>query len=61
MTSRDADFERFCKSWLNFLLMRQSFVDSDPRSPECFHVEPDLDDLVDLINTKFEIDLQLYG
>ena len=59
MTSSEADIQILCQNWISFLCMRQSFVNSDPRSPDHFDIEPYLEDLVESLNSKFGISVQM--
>ena len=59
MTSSAADIQILCQNWISFLCMRQSFVNSDPRSPDHFDIEPHLEDLVTALNDKFGISVQI--
>ena len=59
MTSSQSDIQTLFQSYVSFLCMRQSFVNSDPRSPDHFDIEPYLEDLVESLNGKFGISLQM--
>ena len=49
----DADAERVYQALLSELVRRQSFVDSDPRSPDYFTPDRDLYDVADEVNGLF--------
>ena len=60
MTSVRAEAQSLFQKWVDFLCMRQSFVNSDPHSTDHFDiVPPDTEELVLLLNKQFGTNLEL--
>ena len=47
------------QKWVEFLCMRQSFVNSDPRSADHFDIVPEIEDLVLALGKRFGVDLEV--
>jgi hypothetical protein len=46
------------QSLLSWLIIREGFVNSDPRSPEYFHCEPSVEDLIRLTGELFRVKVE---
>jgi hypothetical protein len=59
MTAGGEDVGVLFKDWVEYIEMRQSFVNSDPRSPDYFDSDPYFEELPSLISERLGVQVVL--